>query len=122
VRASGWHDGGRYSREAENLQGIPVVYCIQSHDHLEYATKALVMVREVGERSIYVLRNSENPEVNIHFPGCCCRVVAQAEACPMKTYEEFTFNRQVDNGLNDHSQYVESTVQRVWEDLDPQTD
>lgn len=48
----------RHSREAENLEGVPVVYGIQSHDHLEHAAKVLVMAQgvEKGEALTYCAR------------------------------------------------------------------
>jgi hypothetical protein len=121
VRTSGGAMGG-YSRETENLQGIPVVYCIQSHGHLEYAEEVLVITQDWGEKGVDALCKGENSEVNVHFPGCRCRVVALADTRLMKAYQEFAFNPQVDHGLNDHGQYVEPTVQRVREDLDSKSD
>ena len=108
---------GRYSREAENLQGIPIIYSIQSHDHLEYAAKSLVMIQVVYELRVDLLRKNENSEVNFHLPRSSKSIIAHTKARLMKAYEELAFNRQVDNGLDYHGQYVEPTVQRVWEDL-----
>jgi len=102
---------GRYSREAENLQGIPVVYSIQSHDHLEYAAKSLVIIWVVYELRVDLLCNNENSEVNFHLPRSCSSIVARTKTRLMKAYEELAFNRQVDNGLDDHGQYVEPTVE-----------
>ena len=113
---------GRYSREAENLEGIPVIYSVQSHDHLEYAAKVLVVSHEVGKRSVDLLRNDKNPEVNIHLPGRRRRVVAQTDTGLVKAHEQFALDRQVDDGLNDHGQYVEPTICRVREDLNWRND
>jgi len=63
----------RHSRETEDLQSVPVVYSIQSHSQLEYAAKVLVITLEVGERNVDILCKDENPEVNVHLPGCRCR-------------------------------------------------
>lgn len=108
---------GKHSREAEKLQGITVIYSVQSHDHLEYAAGRLVKTRLVYEREVDLLRKNENSEVNCHLPRRHRSVVALAKARLMKAYEQFAFNGQVDDSLNHNGQYVEPTVQRVWEDL-----
>jgi hypothetical protein len=102
---------GQYSREAENLEGVPIVYSVQSHDHLEYAAKSLVIIQVVCGLRVDVLRKNENSEVNFHLPRSCNSIVARTKTRLMKAYEELAFNRQVDNGLDDHGQYVEPTVQ-----------
>ena len=100
----------RHSREAEDLEGIPVVHSIQGHDHLEYAEKVLVMTWRVDERMVDELGKNENSEVNVHLPGCCGSVVSEANTGLMKTHKQLAFNRQVNGGLNDHGQYIEPTV------------
>lgn len=100
----------RYSRETENLEGVPVVYSIQSHDHLKYTVKTLVTTKESNARIDDVLCEGKNSEVNVHLSGYWGRVVAEVETCLVKTYEQLAFNRQVNGSLNDHGQYVESTV------------
>ena len=78
---------------------------------------SLVTIRVFYELRVDLLRKNENSEVNLHLPGSCSSIVARAKTRLMKAYEELAFNRQVDNGLDDHGQYIEPTVQRVWEDL-----
>ena len=93
---------GRYSREAENLQGIPIVYSIQSHDHLEYTAKSLVIIQVVYELRVDLLCKNENSEVNFHLPRSCSSIVARTKTCLMKAHKELAFNRQVNNGLDNH--------------------
>ena len=100
----------RHSRETENLQGIPVVYSIQSHNHLEYAVKVLVTTQTDGQGVDDILCQDENSEVNVHLSAGCGRVVAEAKTGLMETHEQLTFNRQVDGGLNSYGQYVEPAV------------
>ena len=100
----------RYSRETEDLQGVPVVYGIQSHSQLEYAEIFLIITQKVDERSIDVLCKDENPKVDIHLPGCRCCVATHADTGLVKAHEQFALDRQVDNGLNDHGEYVEPAV------------
>jgi len=64
-----------------------------------------------------LLRNNKNSEINCHLPGRPRGIVALAKTRLVKAHEQLAFNRQVDDGLNYHGQHVESTVQRVWEDL-----
>jgi len=69
------------------------------------------MTWKVDERMVDKLGKNENSEVNVHLPGCCgSLIVSGANPGLMKTHEQLAFNRQVNGGLNDHSQYIEPTV------------
>ena len=96
----------RYSREAEDLEGISIVYSIQSHDHLEHAVKCLVIIRVVYGMGIGLLRKDENSEVDFHLPGSARSVVAGTKTGLMEAHEQLAFDCQVDNGLDGHGQDV----------------
>lgn len=70
----------------------------------------LTITRKVKEKIFDELCKDEYSEVDVHLPGCCGGVVTKAKTGLMKTYEQLSFNRQVNGSLNDDGQYIESTV------------